>query len=173
MKSFLQLALLFLCSSCSTSQTELGQSGEAKFRITMNYGREVTDAEQDSIENSKPFYTESFRENEFYDLLVRKGFVSNEILDTTGLNFALITWEEPSAIFGATEVLLDTSYGMDHIVVRGNGRTSKTDLGTRLLGDILVSYLDIDGDEVAELLVMKKYYAMGGYNFDLKAFDLR
>jgi hypothetical protein len=68
---------------------------------------------------------------------------------------------------------LDTSFGRDHVVMRCNDRILKADLGPRFLGDILVSYIDIDGDERSELLVLKKYYLMGGYNFDLIAYDLR
>jgi hypothetical protein len=173
MKYFLRLGFVFVCSSCSTSQNELTLTGEAKFRITMNVGRELPDAEQDSIENTKPFYIGRFHDNEFYDLLVRQGFVSNEALDTNGLRFVIVSWDEPLANIGDMQVILDTSYGKDHIVMRGNDRILKADLGPRLLGDILVSYIDIDGDEDSELLVLKKYYVMGGYNLDLIEYDLR
>lgn len=163
---------MLFCVGCTRDQHEILKSGEANFRITLNYNRELSIAELDSLENSKPFYTETYRFNEFYDFLVNKGIVSNQMLDTSGLHFALVTWEKPMVVVGDVQLILDTTKGNDHIVVRENSKVLKTDLGARLLGDIFVSYFDIDDNGKSELLVMKKYYVMGGYNFDLKAFVL-
>lgn len=172
MKLIVLIALTLCFASCTTDRHEIVKLGEANFRITLNYNRELSDAELDSLENSKPSYSGTFRENEFYNLLVSKGIVSNQTLDTSGLLFALVTWDKPIANFGDMQLILDTAKGNDRIFVKGKDIVLNTDLGPRLLGDIFVSYLDIDHDRKYELLVMKKYYVMGGYNFDLKAFRL-
>ena len=173
MKFNLRIVLMLCFVSCSEARKhELVKTGEARFRITLNSpDRELSEAELDSLENTKPFYTETFKENKFYNLLVSKGFVSNEALDTSGLHLSLVTWEKPILNFGEMQLALDTINGIDHIVARAKGRTQKIDLGPKLLGDIFVSYFDIDSDGNPELLVMTKYYVMGGYNFDLKIFD--
>lgn len=159
--------------SCSrVRQHELVKTGEARFRITLNSPDwELSEVEVDSLENTKPFYVEPYQENKLYDLLANKGFVLNGALDTSGLHFSLVSWEKPIVNFGAMHLALDTSGGIDHIVVETRERTLKTDLGPRLLGDIFASYFDIDSDGKPELLVMTKYYVMCGYNFDLKIFE--
>lgn len=172
MKLNLPILLLFCCVGCSDIRPhELIKTGEAKFRITLNSpDRELSEAELDSLEYTRPFYTETYKENEFYNLLVSKGFVSDGILDTSGFYFSLVTWDKPIVNFREMQLLLDTTSGIDHIVAKTKEGTLKTDLGPRLLGDIFVSNFDIDGDGKSELLVMTKYYVMGGYNFDLKIF---
>ena len=48
MRKSCQIAILLFCAGCSLNENELEQYGEATFRITLNYGRELTDAEIDS-----------------------------------------------------------------------------------------------------------------------------
>ncbi len=169
----LRILFLFCCVSCSeVRQHELVKTGEARFRITLNSpDRGLSEVELDSLENTRPFYAEPYKKNKFFDLLTSKGFVSYGVLDTSGLHLSLVTWEKPIVNFGEMQLTLDTTSGIDHVVAKANERTLKTDLGPRLLGDIFVSYFDIDSDGKPDLLVMTKYYVMGGYNFDLKIFD--
>src|ERR1041384_5933422 len=95
MKRVWQLAYILLCAACSAHKPGLVQSAEADFRITLNFpGRDLTDAEQDSLENTRPLYMGIPDSNKFYDLLVRKGFISNQELDTTGFHFSVISLED-------------------------------------------------------------------------------
>jgi hypothetical protein len=166
-----QVFFLLFYAACSPNKKEVIKPAEANFRITLNNNRDLTEAESDSIENSHPFFTGTTQENRLYDILVRKGFVSDQQLDTSGLNFLPITLENPTILFLDMAIELDTSEGRDCLIARKGKRTEKIELGERLLGDRFISYLDIDEDGKADVLVMEKYYVMGGYNFDLKLLD--
>ena len=173
MKCALQIISLLAFIACSPDVNELAKTGEASFRNTLNYGRELTEHEIDSIESLLPLYRNTNHENKFYDLLVRKGIVSEERLDTSGLNFSEITWEEPSISLLGRTVELDTSGGRDWLIVKENKKVLKADLGPRLLGDRFVSISDLDSDGATDFLVMEKFYVMNGYNFELKLFSFR
>jgi len=173
MKLILTISFLLGYISCTTPQRKLVQTGEANFRISLNYLKDLSETELDSIEKTKPKYSQIDITNRLYQSLLNRGFVQNRELDTAGLHLRLITWENPVIDFGKTQIILDTTEGNDHIIVKEGSSEVRTTLGEKLLGDIFVSYTDLDKKQGLELLVLKKYYVMNGYNFDMKAFALR
>lgn len=162
---------LLMFNGCDYSTKELVQTGEVSFRISLNYGRELSLAEADSLEKTKPVNFGIDTASRFYQALQQRGVVVDRELDTSLLRLKRVTWEKPKADFGNTSLILDTTGGNDHIVLRHGDTELKTLLGPRLLGDIFVSYSDNNSD--FELIVLKKYYIINGYNFDLTAYSPR
>lgn len=164
------IIILLLCICCSESKNELVKSSEASFRITLNQLRDLTEAEIDSIEHTKPFYIGRDEQNILFKLLEKKIFVSDMELDTSGLNFTIITWEKPIIDLEELNIELDISpdLNIDRLFIKRENKIQQLDLGNRLLGDRFISYLDLDDDGKKDLLIMDKYYLIGGYNFDLK-----
>ncbi|MFT3935986.1 MAG: hypothetical protein QM726_20315 [Chitinophagaceae bacterium] len=170
MKSVLPILLIIFCAACTGRPAKLLQSGEISFRITMNENRDLSDEETDSLERSNPTYGEDTNTNDLYKQLERGGFVAHGELDIAKLNLSLISWGEPTVSFGDTQVQLDTSNYKDELIVRSKNTNAKINLGPRLLGDIFCSVVKIDNEP--KFLVVEKYYVMGGYNFDIKIFEL-
>lgn len=173
MKFFSCLLFVLLLAGCWFRNETIDLAGEAQFRISYNNNRELTEAELDSLENSKPTYSGPGADNRLYDILVKKGIVSNNQLDTSGLGFKLLNAETPHIHFPEMDVNfeVDTTLGYDLINIKKGSDTFKFTLGETLLGDRWVCLFDSNDNGRLELLILEKYYITGGYNFDLKHYS--
>ena len=172
MKPFLHWVFLLLLFGCSSEGLKLSQLGEFRFRTTYNLNRELTDAELDSLQKSMPEYMETGTENQLYDLFIQKGIVSDNKLDTSSLNLNVLSVESPHLHLSELEFDLETviPVGRQYLHIKRGMEKFTIDLGQSLLGDRWLSLLDIDDDGKFEILLLEKYYVMGGDNFDLKIY---
>jgi len=173
MKYTAYLLFCLILASCSARTTRLSPSGEALFRISYNPNRELSDAEMDSLQKSLPTYSGPVSENKFYTQLLRAGVVSDSRLDTSSLNFTIISDELPNVILSEIDLKLETDRkaGRQYLHLVRQGRKYLVDLGENLPGDRWVTLFK-SADDSVELLVLEKYYIMGGDNFDLKMYAL-
>ena len=171
MKFLLYLMTLILLLGCDSEKSKLLQSGEARFRTSFNFGRESAVAELDSLQTAKPEYYQT-SDNKFYDLLIRKGIVSNNQLDTSFLGLHVLSFEESHVHFSGIDFNLETDLqaGRQRMYIKTPRAKYKIDLGKTLLGDRWLSANDIDGDGKMEILILEKYYVMNGDNYDLRVY---
>ncbi|HEX6169348.1 MAG TPA: hypothetical protein VFZ33_06615, partial [Chitinophagaceae bacterium] len=110
----------------------------------------LTDAERDSIENSKPSYCGHYAKNKFYDLLVRKGIASTDgLLDTTSLDFHFLDYEKPRSHISLSGIdfNLDTDdlTGRQNLEVKTPTKKSTIEFKESLGFDRWISVTDLHG----------------------------
>ena len=176
-RTFITLFILILASSCS--DPGLKQSAEADFRITLNTGSvsKFTDAELDSLENSKPRYCGNYAENKFYDLLVKKGIASKDgLLDTSSLDFHFLNYTSPRFHLSLSGIDFtsdtDDLTGRQILEIKTPTKKSTIEFEQTLGLERWVSVNDVDDDGKENIIILEKYYIVGGYNFDLKLYKL-
>ena len=169
MSKFEYIVFLLFLYSCTSGKSELTKYGEISFRNTLNLHRELTDAELDSLQKCKPTYRGPEKGNHLYDLLIQKGIVSGLELDTSTLNLIPISMEAPIVEHSGLIFNLETNYqtGQQYLDINKVDQTFKIDLGKRSIFDKWISLIDIDSNNKFEILVLEKYYVMGGDNYDL------
>ena len=173
------IAFMVVIFAFSCSDPGLKQSAEAGFRITLNSGSDhvFTDAELDSMEKDGPWYCDHGRANKFYDLLVKKGFASsNGFLDTTGLGLHFLDYEKPRfhVTLSGIDFTLDTDdlTGRQTLEIKTDKKTSTIEFKPSPDIERWVSVNDLDDNGKKNIIILEKYYIVGGYNFDLKLYDL-
>lgn len=174
MKFFLSLLFAVVLVSCKAKPKAVSLTGEALFRITYNFpGRELTDHEVDSLQNSRPWSCEPQHDKEFYLELKKTGIVVNNELDTSSLEFKQISHDQfKLEISGADfELIRDARNYHDLLIIRTNKYEFVVDLGPTLLGDRWICTFDSGVNGKFEFLILEKYYIMMGDNFDLKRYS--
>lgn len=163
---------MFLCA-CVHKNPGIKEFGEAGFRITYNVGRVLTEAEEDSLLQAKPLYYETSRSNKVYDFLVQRNIVYNRKLDTSVLHLKPINFQSPHLDLSKIQFQLETNIkaGFQFLHVRKGSDTATLNLGESLLGDRWISLFDINNDGEDEIVMLEKYYIIGGDNFDLKIYS--
>jgi hypothetical protein len=162
--------LFVLLLGCHHKQSSLTQLEVLQFRTSYNYGRDLSDGEFDSLKKSKPYYSENENPGLSYQQLVRKGMISNDLLDTTHFNFCNVGYEKPNINFGNLQLSFETDKqtGEQRLTIHNPNKTLKIDFEPNFLDNRWATVIDIDDDGMDEVLLLEKYYMIGGDNWDLK-----
>ncbi len=174
MKPRLRYIFFLISWACSSSGLKIAEHGEVRFRTSYNSYTELTNAELDSLQKCKPEYYEGGKKDQIFDLLIRKRVISDNKLDTSGLMLTNLSTESPIVQLSNFEFKLESNneIGRQFLRVIREKEKFKIDLGESLLGDRWIALLDIDNNGSLEILMLEKYYIMGGDNFDLKIYSI-
>lgn len=174
MKAHLTIILCTFLLQCKSDSSLLRQSGEVRFRSTYNYFRELTESEIDSLDKSKPEQLQ-ISDTALFELLEKRGAITDNHLDTSFLGLKMIAYESPITASADYQFELESNpeTSSQRLFITNSNATYEIDLGKFLLGDRWISALDLDSDGKTEILILEKYYIMGGYNFDLKVYEIQ
>lgn len=171
MRYILQITVLLLLSACASKTETLEKTGSARFRISLNFGQDLTEAETDSILNTKPRYEGSA--SQFRDLLVSKKILVGNELDTSGLAFTSLSKGDTVHLARAYAVKLVNDGEVQYLAAIRNGRELRIDIGSSMLGEIFISRTYSRDNGMSHILVLDRHYFMNGYNFDLTLISIR
>jgi hypothetical protein len=170
MKSSPYYIFFLLLLSCHHKQSGLPQLEVIQFRTSYNYGRDLSNSELDSLKKAKPYNSETEKQGLSYQHLVRKGMISNDQLDTTNFNFCNVGFEKSKVNFLDLQLSFETDKetGEQRLTIQKPNNTLKFDFEPNFLDNRWASVIDIDDDGKVEVLILEKYYMIGGDNLDLK-----
>lgn len=114
----------------------------------------MSESEVDSLRKAKPFCFSDTKSSLTYEQLVKKGIISNEQLDTTGLNLRELSYQIPTAVIKDIRLKFDSDNqtGQQHLIIQKQQKTIAFDFDAKFLDNRWATVQDNNGDGIEEIL---------------------